>query len=352
MAAAALHQNPEISVQKGVLELMDKHGDMMLFVGHAKFLVCSRTLFRASSVVEKAHHDHMASQLEAGQSPAVLAQQAGRLRLARPGVTPAAVRAILTIIHGSPMDLVPKFENRKLLHDILIVTDHYKMTECLAPVAVKWIRKVYNKDAVRYDDIAAQLWICHKLGHLRCLKQTLAKMIVGGRLNRAGQLVGYGATDDQPYAEMQTITTLGIIAAARTALVEQLLQLFEQAYARLEASPKTATISNLHEFVCKADKNQAKCDLVMLGALVKAIKAENWEVLDISASPRQLHRRMMKISMDALDRADVSGVHRGCEPLGSEVKSLEDLAQWAVDQIPLDESDFRRRSTALGFDSN
>ncbi|KAK0731909.1 hypothetical protein B0H67DRAFT_606496 [Lasiosphaeris hirsuta] len=357
--APATPQGLQQTLQReGVLESMDKNGDMIIFVGRAKFLCCSRTIFRASRVLEKAAADTAARLAEGGEmSRDAIALQSRRITLkARPGVTPAAVRAVLTIIHGSPMELSSQFGDRKLLHEMLIVGHYYEMTESLAPVAVKFIKKCYSPAMLfRQDEIASQLWICHQMGHLEGFKQTLGMLIMGARVNKKDQLVGSGAPDDQPYAEMEIMKLMGLmnrITSARNSLTSRLIELFEESYERLEASPGTATSTNLTEFFCLADRNQARCDLVMFGALAKAMKAADWENMDFSCSPRTLQRSIMKIGKDALERANATGIHSQCTPLLDDLDSIKKLAKEVVDRIPLEMDYFSRRGGALGFNDD
>lgn len=183
-----------------LVEVLDGLGDLILVVGQEKreFMVCSRTLRRASPVFDKLYNNRF--QGDDGNM---------RLNLTRIGMIP--MHLILLVIHGAPMKVQEKMGDPDLLHDVLVVTHHFEMTKCLAPIALKWLRRTYNKEPTQFRDIAVQMWITHQMGHLNCLKQTIYNMVVSGRLNARGYMIGPQAGENDEYRRFPTLQIAGIL---------------------------------------------------------------------------------------------------------------------------------------------
>lgn len=105
----------------------DPRGDLILEVGpnNASYLVCSRSISRASPVFDKMLFGGFAeSKPEAD----------GEWRIQLPEDDPAAMRLLLNIIHGRFADVIAP-ATEKLLFDVTVLTDKYSLTHILRPWA-------------------------------------------------------------------------------------------------------------------------------------------------------------------------------------------------------------------------
>ncbi|KAM7207233.1 hypothetical protein V8F20_002499, partial [Naviculisporaceae sp. PSN 640] len=271
----------------------------------------------------------------------------------------------LQIIHNNPTKVDDFIEDANTLHDVLVVTHHFKMTQCLAPIAGKWLRKTYCVEPQGFHNIAVQLWITHQLGHLGCLKQTVRCMVTRGRLNSRGELIGQGASDNDAYSHFPTLKLLKIVdhvKVCRARVVEILVNMVRDAITNLTQSPRQQAATQTNNpvprppTVCRA-KNETPirrraCDCRMLGAFMRALYDQNWDRVDHTpCSPYSLHRRISEISRQTLKEYEMpSELHRNCGPFGNkEVQPLEPIVEHEVEQIPLDEPDFVKRGTIMGF---
>ena len=207
------------------IEVLDSHGDLIFVAGkgaqRCQFRVCSRTVFRASPYLKELYYREdvdaprrsRSRESPSRQSPGHRLRQdlkdLRRIELDRIDVK--AFHLVLLIIHGEFQKALDKLKGQALFSEVVVVAHHYDMVNILAPVATKWLKKVYNEDHIRHDKLARQLWITHMLGHLRCVKQTTSRMICTARLNSKDELVGRGASDNEPYVMHQTLMALNIM---------------------------------------------------------------------------------------------------------------------------------------------
>ncbi|KAK3392787.1 hypothetical protein B0H63DRAFT_504838 [Podospora didyma] len=346
-----------------VVEILDNRGDLILVVGtqKKKFQVCSRTIARASAELEKHCRESTPhSEDYTHDSDAVATHR----RVYLPKIDPHALHVVLIIIHGSPTQIFPKLTDLWLLRDVLIVTHHFDMTDCLAPVAAKWLKKTYDKDVLRHEAVAAQLWITYQLGHLGCVKQTITNMVMSARLNPSGELIGYGAADTQKYCKHDTLKALGIldqIQECRGNIMTHLVRMVETAVERLTRPPlqKRGGAAQPTEngddvidtgAVCRAKSSYIRCDCAMLGAMHRAIAAEGWNSVDLNCSPQWLYKKIQKMTRMAQAWAELPAAHAECDPFGGQLPDLMDICHAAVETIPFDESEFVKRGNAVGFE--
>lgn len=188
-----------------VTEVLDNRGDLILVAGEkdrCRFQVCSRTLFRASPFFEHQYRDQMDPFNARADRP---------MTVHVPELNPAALHVVLLLIHNRTKHVFPKLGDRNLLAETLIVTHHLEMNECLSPVAAKWMSRTWDKNALRHDDLGPLLWIAHQLGHLKCLRRVIHIIILTGRINKKGQLIGYGAAEDEPYLNYHPLVALDLV---------------------------------------------------------------------------------------------------------------------------------------------
>ncbi|KAK0624864.1 hypothetical protein B0T17DRAFT_654708 [Bombardia bombarda] len=335
------------SVETDLLEVLDPAGDLVLIVGTEgkKFLVCSRTMARHSDFFVRFNREYEASPHTDGRKPRCI-------RLARQKVE--AMRVVLLKVHGKLAQVYTYVSstNLQLLHDVIVATHHFDMTECLAGISVKWLKLVYKPQPSRYDEIATQLWITFRLGHLGCVKQTIQAMVTYGRLNSEGELIGRGAKDSQPYCKFPTMEALGIlddIKKCRDDMITKLVTIVSDAHDGLMNSPIIVSAICSGESVCRAKQSQTRCDCTMGGALGRALRQLDWKNEDLSASPHRLYTHIEAIRAKALEQTGSTQAHQHCEPFGGKLPSLQQLAHDMVETMSFDVDKFTRRARALGF---
>jgi hypothetical protein len=76
------------------------------------------------------------------------------------------------------------------------------------------MKEVYKADIIRHEEVAHQLWISHMLGHLGCVKQTIMRLVATARLNSQGELIGFGAKDDQSYSTYPSLNALKLLGTS------------------------------------------------------------------------------------------------------------------------------------------
>lgn len=145
------------ALQDGITEVLDSDGELILVVGPQKreFQVCERALFRASSVLKTAHRT---------KSPIPDSGETRR-KIVIPDVDASAMHVLLLIIHAQAVE--PKYKiNKALFSKVLVIAHHYDLLKISADVGKGWQQKTFDKHAVRYDNLANQLWIAYQLGYL------------------------------------------------------------------------------------------------------------------------------------------------------------------------------------------
>ncbi|KAK3335233.1 hypothetical protein B0T19DRAFT_3079 [Cercophora scortea] len=331
-----------------VVEVLDPHGDLILVIGEERreFLVCSRTLARASPEFEKKCLQNWQVVPREDAPPSAMK----KVNLG--GFNAEAFHVVLLVIHGAAAQVHRKMHDPKLLHDVICVTHHFDMTNCLAPVAGTWLKRIYKKDVSSYDDIATQLWITHQLGHLRCAKQTVQNMILSARRTLDGKLIGRTAPESKRYEAYTTLQITGLlddVLKCRNNLVKAMVRRVEKIVTRLSQSPKVPSQAD-GKTVCRARSTQSRCDSSMLGGLLRAMHAENWKNFDHNSSPERTYKRIMRIATLASSLAEPTSAHRTCDPFGGTWPTLESMVEAEVEKIAWDERGFAERATALGME--
>ncbi|KAK3382208.1 hypothetical protein B0T24DRAFT_686055 [Lasiosphaeria ovina] len=347
----------------GPIEVLDDSGDLILVVGDSQiqFQVCSRTIARASPYLRERYfpHDH---HLEYEKKEAVNAFEIQK-KLFFPGIEPRPFRIVLMVIHGRDTRVYHEFADMMLLRDVLAVAHHFKMTRCLSPIAGRWLKKVYNKDVARHDEVAAQLWITHQLGHLGCIKQTIYNMVIKSRLNSRGDLVGYGAPDDEPYVDDEHVRALHLladIAACRKRIMDRLLEIVRQAGARVDTYDHHLKNARPRgDRPCRGRTAQRVCEMNMATAFRWAFRASELEGLDQKCSPSSVHKRMIK--MEQLTQMFLEPLllssempagrdHKNCKIFPHGVPTLFEIATREVEAMPFKKEDIASRAAEIGFD--
>lgn len=158
-----------VEAKPPALLYFDDDGDLCLEVGEdegsQRFMVCSRTLSRASKVFRAMLYGNFAESKpsDKGQEWAV----------ALPEDDPTALATILDIVHGR-FRKVPSAVTPDHLFMITVLTDKYDMTEVLRPWVNGWIGPYALTSRLpgqKGDE--KLLWIAWELGHIELFKKTL-----------------------------------------------------------------------------------------------------------------------------------------------------------------------------------
>lgn len=166
---------------------LDPDGDLTLVIGQNSkkrdFVVCSRTLSRASLVFKRMLNGNFLEARPTDGSPWVV-----NLPEDHPGVA----KILLAIIH-SRFDLAPALGERpptKELYEVLVFTDKYDLTRLLRPWAQSWIPSAdtFSKST----DYNRLLGIAWELGAESALEILARRMVSGFGIDLTnGQLLGY-----------------------------------------------------------------------------------------------------------------------------------------------------------------
>lgn len=132
----------------------DDMGDLRLEVGpkRSPYIVCSRSLARASSVFKKMLYGGYGESKPQGNEQWVVQL---------PDDNPRAMRLLLNIIHGRFNNMIPP-QTENCLFEVAIMTDKYALTHLLGPWAQSWLDRLCT-DKPR-DDSETRIWIARELG--------------------------------------------------------------------------------------------------------------------------------------------------------------------------------------------
>ena len=207
-----LKKEPGFSGEMKLLEslpitIVDHRGDLIIATCEKpnsegmRFRVCSNTVFRASPTLERLTRD---------STVCFGGQQVLSLRDANT----TALHTLLNIIHGHFAQVFPRFSDKRLLYDVLVLTHQFDMTHCLAPVAEKWFHKSYGSlnEFCTFEAFDVHLWISHELGHVTSTRAVLNTLLGNAAYNSDGQLVWPPSNNPNvEYRKMRAFETLGLI---------------------------------------------------------------------------------------------------------------------------------------------
>ncbi|KAK1833416.1 hypothetical protein QBC39DRAFT_302761 [Podospora conica] len=171
---------------------MDCDGDLTLVVGpegnEVEFLVCSRTLSRASPVFKAMlygkFHWKESHPKTPSQSPWVVSL---------PDDCPGTTRIFLSIIHAC-FDQVPTAcESVEELYPILVMADKYEMTKLLRPWVQGWLSSSPNLlgDHACYRSFWPVLGVAVQLGCEELVREIFQRIIKESKCDEQGNLEAY-----------------------------------------------------------------------------------------------------------------------------------------------------------------
>ncbi|KAJ1324713.1 armadillo repeat-containing protein 5 [Microdochium nivale] len=162
---------PHEPIPKPDLEyILDPRGDLWLHTrgkdaqdksNSGRFRVCSRTVARASPVLDKMLYGWFAERLR-NQA------QGQEWVVELPEDTTSAMRSLLEIMHGQFQHIKPVVGAQKQtirsLYDIIVAAHKYDCIKMLRPWAASWIACRVTKDTETHDDLLQSAWIFYQLG--------------------------------------------------------------------------------------------------------------------------------------------------------------------------------------------
>ncbi|KAK1781982.1 hypothetical protein QBC45DRAFT_319862 [Copromyces sp. CBS 386.78] len=410
-----------------ILEIIDPNGNIIVSSGGPQrqiFLANTAAIIRSSPILaaiimpgrngrvikQEPGHEHQPPPLQMPnplRSPAAYLIPPDHNRsslptLFIPDVEDKVCKTFLLIIHGFLNRVEKSFKSVQLLYDLLILTHRYEMTLSLKSVAVPWLKRIYHENPHRHDEVGKQLWIVYELGHLKMIRHTIRCMVKTARINKDGQLLGYGAQEGRDeYTQWAPLVHLGLlrdITICRQRVINRLILEVEKVLERLTSSPPVlppnessdedeahnpniARSQNRYRApsmdhrnprqpieippddvprqVCVSRRppgratHAVNCDASMLGALHRTLRQEGWATMDLACSPSHLYRRIKKIGKTATDQVVITHTlkgHRACDPFGDDKWiRLEDLIMEEVNMIPFDIEELKKRGGLMGF---
>ncbi|KAK0657942.1 hypothetical protein B0T16DRAFT_386386 [Cercophora newfieldiana] len=357
--------------------VLDSRGKLLLVVGDWEFHVCKGTLLRkakSKALAELCGQDVDSPAPRRSHTPGSLSrhdpyQELHRVKLTEP-IDPKAFLVALHLAHANHLQAwdivehaIDQGKGRKLFSDLLAATHQYDMLDCIPPVAVKWMKKVYDPDLKRFDDLADQFWICWMVGHLPCVKQTMFRMVSTARINSKGDVIGFGASDDQTYStypSIKVLQTLDDLTKCRKRVVKKLISFVDAATENLTLSPKSNPSRPGGGYICCAPEEDEvakfRCDKMLLGSFISEIRAARWEFKDTGGSPERMYKSIATAAENAIEKcrddnwSHAVDIHADCSPLrAAPWVNLKDLIFAEIDKIAFDKDAFEQRSIAVGF---
>lgn len=161
--------------------VVDRRGDLRLKVGcepgtrddcwqRVDFLVCSRTLARASPVLDRMLYGPF---IEAKHDP----KDSSSWTVALPEHKPASMEVFLNIAHAS-VDRVPHILSVSQLYDLAALTNYYDATPLLSPWIDVWMASMLeiSRDANMLQP--KLLWISWEFGRMETFRIVAHRMLM------------------------------------------------------------------------------------------------------------------------------------------------------------------------------
>ncbi|EGO53299.1 hypothetical protein NEUTE1DRAFT_115137 [Neurospora tetrasperma FGSC 2508] len=394
-----------------VLEVIDPNGNIIVGSGgpqRQRFLASTAAILRSSpvlaAIIMPERHSQVNQQPPPPPTPSPLRSPAAFVippeenrsslpTLFIPDVEDRVCKTFLLVIHGFLNRVEKSFKSVQLFYDLLMFTHRYGMTLSLQSVAVPWLKRIYHENPLRHGEVAKQLWIVYELGHLKMIRHTIRCMVKTARINKDGQLLGYGAQEGKDeYTQWAPLVHLGLlrdITICRQRVMNRLLFEVEQVIERLTSSPpvlpprdpsdddeeqnyraKSHDPRNPRQPIeippddtprqlCVSRRppgrvtHAVNCDASMLGALQRVLRQEGWATMDLTCSPSHLYRRIKKIGKTATEQVVITHTlkgHRACDPFGDDKWiRLDELIMGEVKMIPFDVEELKKRGGMMGF---
>ncbi|KAH8883234.1 hypothetical protein GQ53DRAFT_699818 [Thozetella sp. PMI_491] len=237
----------------------DSLGDLILDVGpdQSRFLVCSKSLSRASAAWKTMFYGPFAEAKPTGEAAA----KDWVVQL--PEDDPTALTIILDIIHGRFDDIPQTLEVDALLN-LTILTDKYDLAHLLRPWAKGWLDFIRTHEGSSSNE--SLLWIAWELGDVTMFRDAVWHILKSSRINRQGALINSDGEELQEVSYLASFDILGHIAKIRTATIRKLGSKPKEYHDRLLCSEPTAKTCAASAYYL-TPREHTECRMYMLGNL-------------------------------------------------------------------------------------
>lgn len=184
----------------------DVDGDLRLDVGEdenvQRFIVCSRTLSRASKVFKAMLYGNFVESKPSSKEHEWV--------VALPEDDPASLATVLYAIHNK-FSKVPDSVTQGELFNITVLTDKYDMTEVLRPWAKAWAEPLASSSRpLGQKGDEALLWIAWELGHIDLFRRTLGNLQETCTLDQQNKVVDTHGTRLEDNDHIKSLGILGL----------------------------------------------------------------------------------------------------------------------------------------------
>lgn len=303
--------------QNHELTTIDQYGDLTVEVGNfeqddvaaRKFLVCSRTLARASPVIERMLYGALAES-KSHQT----ASQDWIIKL--PEDDPATFDLFCWISHG-PTRKIPMELTQDQLVRLTLFTHYYDATEALAPWIGRWLSSIPEPAVPGELQLLQILWTCYELGQQRTFETVAHRLVLESAMSEDRAMLqdalGGHLTD--------------IISRAdeiRLAMIDSMLGLFRQLTETLVVVDERPRWCRFASYM-----GPHRCESMILGSVVFCLtRAGLWPIPESqeickTQSVRSLYQQLVGIVIHDIGQVGRNGEdHSQCNPRGFLLKGL------------------------------
>lgn len=260
-------RSPEASASSAA-ERFDKNGDLTIIVGEGdgkrEFLVCSRSLARASPVFQKMlfgcfrEARSLQDPLDAWVVPL-------------PEDSADAAELVLSIVHGHFHE-VPYSLPATHLHSVLVFTDKYDMIQTIGPWIDKWIPHL-ETDGTLYSlegsNLAIHAGIAWQLGDDYTLNWMIGRIAQVSKFNEQMQLCWLRGQSwepiEQTYMPLGPPDLIAMVERGREKLITDMVNEIKELVSRLRPSDMAKEIKEARS---QLSPLRMTCDAITLGFLL------------------------------------------------------------------------------------
>ncbi|KAF8849605.1 hypothetical protein BDZ45DRAFT_662993 [Acephala macrosclerotiorum] len=303
----------------GTTTFFDPDGDLRLVVGSElgpaekrDFVVCSRTLSRATRVLKTMLYGPYREARAAGNS--------GEEWLVElPEDKPAALKILLYIIHAQ-YSHVPEQISLNDLYDILVVSQKYDMTHGLRPWAKSWFDP--HAQPSKLTSNLRLLGVAWELGD-RVVFSGVARMIViGSEADAEGRLLDSEKVAFEDYQILGPADIIGIMTRSRQQVIKNILQMLGDCIRNLQTS------SSRSRRCVKPHQRGDVCDAMTLGSIILFLPSlelqSSWAEAKIESYPQSIEHLLNVI--EGIKAVRLFDDHILCDPVPALVKNAKALS--------------------------
>lgn len=320
--------------------LVDARGDLILEIGLSdkdgspqRFRVCSRTLARASPVLERMLYGSFAESDLKDQ---------GDWIIELPEVNPSPFILLAYISHGQLWQ-IPKFLTTDELFDLLILTHYYDCTPILAPWADRWLASIQEPASQNELEMYKVMFICQELGEKRTFEITARRLVLEGFRSSSRDVL-----HDQLGGHLCHIVDR--VDAIREDTVTAMLNLFRDLSDILVVVDEKPRWCRYASYM-----GPHRCESMILGSVVFCLTRANlWPIPashEINDSVMGLYRQLTSIVIHDIGQPDKKGNdHTQCNPRGFLLERLQRILADMADPLVEGEREYvKKQRQRLGY---